>query len=46
MTNNHAESAVDDRVQRELCDVEQGGVIAEPGVGRLKLKEILVHVLV
>ena len=36
----------DGRVRRELCDVEKGGVIAEPGVGRLELKEALAHVLV
>jgi hypothetical protein len=34
------------RVQRKLCDVEKGGVIAEPGAGRLELKETLAHVLV
>ena len=36
----------DGRVQKELCDVEKGGVIAEAVVGGLKLKETLGHVLV
>jgi hypothetical protein len=34
------------RVRRKLCDVEKGGVIAEPGAGGLELKETLAHVLV
>jgi hypothetical protein len=34
------------RVRRKLCDVEKGGVIVEPGLGRLELKETLTHVLV
>ena len=35
----------DGRVLRELCDVEKSGIIAEPCVVGLKLKETLVHVL-
>ena len=42
----HGAGCDDGRVRRELCDVEKGGVVAEPGLGRLEMKETLAHVLV